>query len=104
MVKNSIENDLRVKEILKQQGIKMYQLADKIGIAPESLTRALQKNPQYSTLKAIANALGMQVRDLFKKKEESIKMRGIVDVNGEIVHINNIEDVYKLLNLVSYEN
>ena len=104
MAKNSIENDLRVKEILKQRGIKMYQLADKIGIAPESLTRALQNNPQYSTLKAIANALNVPMHELFKKKEEPIKMRGIVDVNGTVVHINNIEDVYKLLNLVSYEN
>ena len=104
MVKTNIESDLRVKDILKEKGIKMYQLADKMGIAPESLTRALQKNPQYSTLKAIANALNVPMHELFKKKEEPIKMRGIVDVNGEIVHINNIDDVYKLLKLVNHEN
>ena len=42
--------ELRVKEILKERGMKMYELAEMMGIAPESLTRALQRNPQYTTL------------------------------------------------------
>ena len=63
--KTGIE-ELRVKEILKERGMKMYELAEQMNIAPESLTRALQRNPQYSTLKTIADTLGVSVRDLFK--------------------------------------
>ena len=54
--KTGIE-ELRVKEILKERGMKMYELAEKMEIAPESLTRALQRNPQYTTLKTIADTL-----------------------------------------------
>ena len=39
--------ELCVKQILKERGIKMKELAVEIGITPESLTRALQGNPQY---------------------------------------------------------
>ena len=64
--KTTIEGELRVKEILKERGIKMKDLAEQIHIAPETLTRALKGNPQYSTLKSIADFLGISVRELFK--------------------------------------
>ena len=96
--KSVIEGELRVKDILREKGMKMYELAEKIGIAPESLTRALQRNPQYSTLKAIANALDVSVRDLFVEAGEPINsvVRGTVDVNGKVRHIDSLEDIYRL--------
>ena len=96
--KSVIEGELRVKDILREKGMKMYELAEKIGVAPESLTRALQRNPQYSTLKAIASALNVSVRDLFVEAGESINsvVRGTVDVNGKVRHIDNLEDLYRL--------
>ena len=48
--KSIVEGELRVKEILRERNMKMYELAEKIGAAPESLTRALLRNPQYATL------------------------------------------------------
>lgn len=84
--KTGIE-ELRVKEILKERGMKMYELAEKMKIAPESLTRALQRNPQYSTLKTIADTLGVSVRDLFRGNEVTNfdnEMRGCIFYNGEM--------------------
>ena len=53
--KATIEGELCVKEVLKARGIKMKDLAEQINIAPETLTRTLRGNPQYSTLKSIAD-------------------------------------------------
>ncbi len=86
-----IEGELRVKEILKERGIKMYQLAEMIGITPESLTRALMRNPQFSTLKAIADALRVPVRELFStQKTEPNIVRGTVVIAGFVYDINGI--------------
>ena len=86
-----IEGELRVKEILKERGIKMYQLAEMIGITPESLTRALMRNPQFSTLKAIADALGVPVRELFStQRDEPNTVRGTVVIGTFVYDINGI--------------
>ena len=97
--KTGIE-ELRVKEILKERGMKMYELAEKMEIAPESLTRALQRNPQYTTLKTIADTLGVSVRDLFKGDETatpSKDMRGCIFYNGEIFTFNSRKELENYL-------
>lgn len=54
----------RVKEICSKHGITLKQLAETMGIKPESLSRALGGNPHLSTMKNIANALGVGVAEL----------------------------------------
>ena len=97
--KTGIE-ELRVKEILKERGMKMYELAEIMGIAPESLTRALQRNPQYSTLKTIADTLGVSVRDLFKGDDTQAsnnEMRGCIFYGGEMYTFNSRKEIEKFL-------
>ena len=97
--KTGIE-ELRVKEILKERGMRMYELAELMNIAPESLTRALQRNPQYSTLKTIADTLGVSVRDLFKGDDTQAsnnEMRGCIFHKGEMYTFNSREEIEKFL-------
>ena len=95
--KSVIEGELRVKDILREKGMKMYELAEKIGVAPESLTRALQRNPQYSTLKAIANALGVNIRELFREEDTVVPVvRGMVELKGKILYIDSLDDIYHI--------
>lgn len=97
--KTGIE-DLRVKEILKERGMKMYELAETMGIAPESLTRALQRNPQYTTLKTIADTLGVSVRDLFKGDDTlafNNEMCGCIFYGGEMHTFNSREEIENFL-------
>jgi transcriptional regulator with XRE-family HTH domain len=97
--KTGIE-ELRVKEILKERGMKMYELAEKMQIAPESLTRALQRNPQYTTLKTIAETLGVSVRDLFKGGETispNKEMQGCIFFNNEMFTFNTRKELEEFL-------
>ena len=56
---------LRIKELCKEKGITLNQLADKLGITRITLTRNISGNPTLSTLVNIAAALGVSVLDLF---------------------------------------
>ena len=98
--KATIEGELCVKEILKARGIKMKDLAEQIDIAPETLTRTLRGNPQYSTLKSIAECLGVAVRDLFKGEniaDTDNEMRGCIFHKGEMFTFNSRSEVEQFL-------
>ena len=93
-------DELRVKEILKDRGMKMKELAEVMGIAPETLTRALQNNPQYKTLKTIADTLGVSVRDLFKGDSTSVsdkEMRGCIFHKGAMFTFNSRSEIEQFL-------
>ncbi len=57
--------ELRVKELCKEKGLQMQELADKLGITRVTLTRNISGNPTISTLENIAAALGVSVPELF---------------------------------------
>ena len=93
-----IENELRVKELLAERKILMKDFADMIGIKRETLTRSLKGNPQYSTLKAIADGLGVSVPDLFKPHTVTPLINGFVSVNGDApIHVGSVADLKKIL-------
>ena len=64
---------VRVKELCKEKGITMKDLAEKrLGITPTGLSKSLGQNyPQLQTLERIANALGVELADLFVKPYSS---------------------------------
>lgn len=58
----------RVKELCKEKGIMMKDLAERLGITPTGLSKSLgQDYPQLQTLERIANALDVEVSELFVK-------------------------------------
>lgn len=78
----------------------MKDLAEQINIAPETLTRTLRGNPQYSTLKSIADCLGVAVRDLFKGEDivdTNDEMRGCIFHGGRIHTFNSRSELEKFL-------
>ena len=93
-----IENELRVKELLAERKILMKDFADMIGIKRETLTRSLKGNPQYSTLKAIADGLDVSVPELFKTHKTAPVIDGFVSVNGNApIHIGSVDDLKKIV-------
>jgi transcriptional regulator with XRE-family HTH domain len=58
---------LRVKEICKEKGITMLDLAKRIGITYQALYSSVAGNPALSTLEKIASALDVEVAELFKE-------------------------------------
>jgi transcriptional regulator with XRE-family HTH domain len=63
---NIINMNIRVKDICKEKGITITQLAEKLNIKQESLSRAINGNPTFETLQRIATALNVPFTDLFE--------------------------------------
>lgn len=96
-----VTEELRVKEILQERGIKMKEMAEHINVTPESLSRTLNGNPQYSTLKKIAEYLNVKVRDLFRDDDDDVKtdneMKGSLYFNNTMFVFNSRKELEKFL-------
>lgn len=57
----------RIRWLLKERGMTLCDLASKIGTTQTSISRMLSENgnPTYETLVKIAEALGVEIQDLF---------------------------------------
>lgn len=67
----------RIKELCREKGVTISSIAEQIGTTQTSLSRALgdNGNPTLETLEKIANALNVEVTELFaqsKKETTSI--------------------------------
>lgn len=59
-------DNLRIKEILKQQGHTQKWLAEQMRITPIALNKILKRDrPTFDNLEAIASALGVTIPELF---------------------------------------
>jgi transcriptional regulator with XRE-family HTH domain len=94
----------RIKEILKEKGMKMQELADRLGIHRTNLSTSLSGNPTLSRLEEIASILEVNVADLFvseKKDDVDEKLlNGYVEYGGVIYKLNELDDLEKLLKLI----
>ena len=61
---------LRIKEILKEKNITQIELAEKIGITQVGLSRMINGNPTAETLVKIAEALDIDIRELFEPTKD----------------------------------
>jgi len=102
--KKSMEDVLaiNVKRICKEKGLLMKELAAKLNITPESLTRAIKGQTQLSTIRNIAAALNVSVAELVKEKESTSQvLRGYVEIGRN--NIYHFDSLAKLCNILHRE-
>lgn len=87
---------MRIKEVCKEKGITVSQLAEKMGIKQESLSRAINGNPTLETLEKIAFALGVDVPELFTSSSGGII--GVIRIKDTNYNINSVSDLWNLVN------
>ena len=95
-----MENNLSlsVRMLCRKQGITMRQLAEKMQIAPESLSRAINGNPQLSTIQSIASNLNVEVADLFNNSLDQSDLTAIVVFRGKTLVTDNINSLIDFAN------
>ena len=71
----------RIKAILKDKGLRMADLAARVGMGQSNLIASIRNNPKMSTLEEICKALGIEMAELFGGKTE--KSEGVIILNGE---------------------
>ena len=64
---------LRIKEVIKEKGMTVQTLADKMGINRVGLSNHINGNPSVAVLEKISTALEVPIQELFEKeKNENI--------------------------------
>lgn len=90
--------ELRIKSILKEKRMTMNDLANQLGINRVSLSVSLRKNPTLDSLRKIADSLGVELYELFEKKEKSEPdVSGYIEIKGKgVIKISCFEDLEKI--------
>lgn len=87
--------DLRIKDICREQGIMLKDLAKQLGLTEVGLSKSINGNPTIGRLEEIANALCVPVTDLFVKPSDG-KIVGFVKVGDTVHEVKSAEDVKSL--------
>ena len=75
---------LRIRDILKEKGIKQSDLAKKIGVKQETISRQISGNPTLDTLEKIATALDVDIKELFVNTKELSKEDLLNDIRQKL--------------------
>ena len=86
--------DLRIKDICREQGIMLKDLAKQLGLTEVGLSKSINGNPTIGRLEEIANALGVPVTELFDKSSDEVV--GAVRIGKDTHVINSKDDIKKL--------
>lgn len=81
---------LRIKEVAKQKGLTLTEVADKMGITRISLSKTINGNPTIETLSKIAEILSVHITDLFEPNTEDFATLYRQNDNGEYIEIGQI--------------
>lgn len=84
--------ELRVKELCKEKGLKMSDLADRMCINQANLMASIKGNPTLSRLKDIATALGVEISELFPGGEKKQTVDGFIEAGGKSFRLKNADD------------
>lgn len=85
--------DLRIKDICREQGIMLKDLAKQLGLTEVGLSKSINGNPTIGRLEEIANALGVPVTELFDKSSDEVV--GAVRIGKDTHVINSKDDIKK---------
>jgi len=97
---------LRVKSICKKQGLTLKELAERMEVSPEAVTRILSQNgnPTLTTLENVAKALKVEVYELFDNFSADMLVRGYLEVGDRIHRINNFSELQEIYYKLSSQN
>ena len=86
---------LSVKEVCKEKGLTIQDLADKMEMKRESLSRAINGNPTLETLEKIASALEGDITELFGPFSSGANI-GVISIRDTNYNINSVSDLSRL--------
>lgn len=63
---------LRIKEVIKEKGLTVQEVADKMGINRVGLSNHINGNPSVEILQRIADALEVDITELFEQPKADV--------------------------------
>jgi transcriptional regulator with XRE-family HTH domain len=59
---------MRIKEVIKENGLTVKEVANKLGMTSPSLSDAINGNPTVEKVERIAEAIGVPISELFESQ------------------------------------
>ena len=91
--------DLKSKRPYQAKRHDNATIAEMLGVTRDTLTRNINGNPTLETLERIANALEVDIAELFVRNTPDSEVNGYVKVKGTLYEVHSFEDLRKLLEL-----
>ena len=80
----NVEENLR--EICRRKGLRLSDVADRVGAGQSKLINSVKGNPKLSTLQDIANALNISISELLTMRPNAAE--GIVIIDGQTFQLS----------------
>lgn len=90
---------LRIKEVCQMRNTTQKELAEKIGVSEVTLSRASNGNTSLPLLERIANALEVDITELFAPSSSS-GIIGVIRIRDTNYNINSVPDLSRLLDRI----
>lgn len=88
---------LRIKEVLKEKGVSIQELADMLNIGVKTVSRQINCNPStpsVETLQKIAEALNVHITELFDQpQKDGVSISGFLKIDNQVHEIKSVEDL-----------
>ena len=94
---------LRIKEVIKEKGMTVQTLADKMGINRVGLSNHINGNPSVAVLEKIAAALEVPIQELFEKEQKE-NIIGYIEIRNEIIKNTSFQDIINIINRFDSDN
>ncbi|WP_353122681.1 helix-turn-helix domain-containing protein [Dysgonomonas capnocytophagoides] len=91
--------NFRIKEILKEKGLTMEQLSERLGITRITLTRNINGNPTIDTLQKIAKELNVDFLELFATTSKT-ELTALIEYKNDFYKAETIEELEKIILLI----
>ena len=92
----------RIKEICKSKGLRMADLAAKVGMTQSNLVASIKRNPKLSTLQDIAKALNVEIVELFHNHQSIPTPNSILVMGGKtygVIPMSTIVNIPHYINV-----
>ena len=76
---------MRIKEVMKEKGVGVQELAERLGVSRQTMSKQLHGHILVDTAQDIADALGVSITELFEKRPEAVLK---CPHCGKEIHIN----------------
>ena len=80
---------LNIKKAIKERGLEVREVAQRMGITPTGLSQHINGNPTIDVLNRIADAIGCEVVELFDCPTDPDELTAFVEFRGQIYVAHN---------------
>lgn len=88
---------LRILELCRRTGKTQTELAEMIGLSRVGLSKAINGNPTIATLEKIANALNVEIWELFTSSTETGDFMALVKNGEKYYHALTLFELEKIV-------